>query len=116
MRNQGPSSSRLLPSLAALALVVSSGIAPVHAQTGAPGTTPTTAAEMQRGVPGIDVDLGANGRPATNGVPGVDVDLRSQREAATNGVPGVDVDVDTRLAGAGADGLPATRSPIQDRN
>lgn len=118
MRNIKHSSTRLLPSLLAAGLVLSAGAGAVHAAAGSAGSTPTSAAEMQRGVPGIDIDLGTSERAATNGVPGVDVDLRAQRSAATNGVPGVDVDVDanTRMAGAGPAGTGAIRPPIQDRN
>lgn len=127
----GPSSIRRLPWVAAVALAVSAGALQVHAQ-GSTSGTPTRPAEMQRGIPGVDIDLGTNGRAATNGVPGVDVDLRSQRAGNTNGVPGVDVDlqapsagntngvpgvdVDTRTAGAGSSGTSGMRPPIQDRN
>lgn len=102
------------PSIFGSALLAAAAVtvAPVFAQTTT--NSGTTAAEVQRGVPGTDVDLNANGRSATNGVPGVDMDVGNPRR--NNGVPGVDVD--TRSAGAGpvrnsSDGQRAARA---DRN
>lgn len=54
------------------------------------GTTPRS--EMQRGVPGVDVDAGRNAQGA------VDVD-RANTERA-RGVPGVDVDTGRNAQGA----------------
>lgn len=113
MRNITPSSLRLLPCVVAAGFAFGLGMAPAHAQSGSTGTQ-TPPAEMQRGVPGVDVDLGTRGRAATNGVPGVDVDLQSQRSRTANGVPGVDVDAGSRVAGVGRNGT--MRPPIQDRN
>lgn len=129
MRNSRPSSMRLLSCVAAAAIAAGAGVQ-VHAQGSTPGTSPTTPAEMQRGVPGVDVDLGTSGRPGTNGVPGIDVDLSSRRPGNTDGGPGVDmrsqragdttgvaaVDGDTRTAGAGGARTTGMRKPIQDRN
>jgi hypothetical protein len=90
---------------AALMLLATSGIA--TAQTG-PTTRSGTGsassdAEVRRGVPGVDVDVGTRDRGARAGVPGVDVDARN---TARN--PG---DADTRRSGAG----PA-REARADRN
>lgn len=115
MRSTKPSRVRQLPCVIA-GLLAATIVAPVHAQTGANRTNATTAAEVQRGVPGVDVDLGTNGPPASNGVPGVDVDLGSPRGANASGIPGMDVDVDTSVAGARGGAARGAREPIQDRN
>lgn len=86
-------------------------VAGVASQVQAEGSS--SAAEVQRGVPGVDVDLNASKSK------GVDVDLQAgNRNDSDNGVPGVDVD--TRTAGAGAETQPSgsgqMRAPIQDRN
>lgn len=101
--------SRLLwPALAAVV-----AIAGVTSQVQAEGSS--SAAEVQRGVPGVDVDVNASRSK------GVDVDMQAgNRNDSDNGVPGVDVD--TRTAGAGAEtrtvdsGSGKMRTPIQDRN
>jgi hypothetical protein len=85
----------------ALALALSG--AAVFAQSSE--TTGTTSQEMQRGVPGTDVDVGrdAQGR---GGVPGIDVDVGRNR-----------TDVDTRASGARGDMTLAERRRARaDRN
>jgi hypothetical protein len=88
----------------ALALAMSG--AAVFAQSSE--RTGTTGQEMQRGVPGVDVDVGrdAQGR---GGVPGVDVDVGRNRDASP--------DVDTRASGARGDMTLAERRRARaDRN
>lgn len=116
MRTTRTSSLRLLPCMLAAGLLMGAGVASVHAHPGSAATTRTTPAEMQRGVPGIDVDLGTSEPASRNGVPGVDVDLRAQRRGTADGVPGVDVDANTRVAGAGTAGTGTSLPPRQDRN
>lgn len=67
---------------------------PALAQTSGSGSTPR---EVQRGVPGMDVDvnMNADGRARSNGVPGVDVDVRSRADRGNTASP------DTRASGAG---------------
>lgn len=70
-------------------------------------------AEVQRGVPGVDVDVNKSSSK------GVDVDLQAgNKNDSDNGVPGVDVDA--RKSGAGPDtrtmASKEQRRPIQDRN
>ena len=70
----------------------------------------TSQSEMQRGVPGVDVDAGRNARGA------VDVDVnRDTRTERDRGVPGVDVDVGRNARGA-VDVDTGTRAPRADRN
>ena len=70
----------------------------------------TSQSEMQRGVPGVDVDAGRNARGA------VDVDMnRDTRTERDRGVPGVDVDVGRNARGA-VDVDTGTRAPRADRN
>lgn len=70
------------------------------------GTGSTSSdAEVRRGVPGVDADVGTRDRGANSGMPGVDVDTRNTR---TN--PG---DADTRRAGSGTRTERAARA---DRN
>jgi hypothetical protein len=68
-------------------------------------TSGTTQSEMNRGVPGVDVDAGRNARGA------VDVDVNRPRNE--RGVPGVDVDVGRNARGA-VD-VDRTRAPRADR-
>jgi hypothetical protein len=104
--------STFSPFLAAtVAAVLTTLGAPAHAQ--ARDGSQTTPREVQRGVPGTDVDLNTNGRAARNGVPGVDVDVGNPRR--NNGVPGVDVD--TRSSGANAEAMGGqSRAARADRN
>ena len=69
-------------------------------------TTGTTRSETDRGVPGVDVDVGRNARGA------VDVN-RAPRSERDRGVPGVDVDVGRNARGA-VD-VDRTRAPRADR-
>lgn len=71
----------------------------------------TSQQEMQRGVPGVDVDTGDRADGA------VDIDTNAGRnEAETDrGVPGVDVDTGANARGA-ADVDVDTRAPRADRN
>lgn len=71
----------------------------------------TNQSEMQRGVPGVDVDTGDRADGA------VDIDTNAGRnEAETDrGVPGVDVDTGANARGA-ADVDVDTRAPRADRN
>jgi len=89
----------------AIALFAASGYA--GAQTGpttSGGTgSASSAREVQRGVPGVDVDVNTGDRGRRAGVPGVDVDVRNP--AAPGG------DADTRRSGAG----PATRADRRAR-
>lgn len=102
----------LWPSLAIAASLLAGQ---AHAQ--ASGST-NTSREMQRGVPGTDVDvnMNANGRARNNGVPGVDVDVRSN--AGRNNPTGSD----TRAAGASGatmdrgDAATQQRAARADRN
>lgn len=86
----------------------------VHAaaQTSSQSNSATRAPEMQRGVPGVDVDVGTNAPARRNGVPGVDVDVRtgaSNREQRR--------DANTRASGAGPDtGTAADGRARADRN
>lgn len=77
------------------ALALAGALAAVQVQAQSSGSTPR---EVQRGVPGTDVDVNTNasGPARSNGMPGVDVDVRNNanRSAAGN--------ADTRAAGAGA--------------
>ena len=97
----------------ALALAISAFVLPAHAQSSGTSGSGTTSQEMQRGVPGVDVDTRTTGRPRANGVPGVDVDVGGTRR--DTGVPGVDVD--TRASGAAAGtGTTDRRAARADRN
>ncbi len=70
------------------------------------GTGSTSSdAEVRRGVPGFDADVGTRDRGANSGMPGMDVDTRNTR---TN--PG---DADTRRAGSG---MRTERAARADRN
>jgi hypothetical protein len=89
-----------------------SGVA-MQVQAQSTSGTPTTQQEMQRGVPGVDVDVGTSGRARSNGVPGVDVDVNTTNRRA-GGTAGVDVD--TRTSGAGAGTRRAERQARMDRN
>jgi hypothetical protein len=91
----------------ALALAMSS--AAVYAQSSA--ATGTTSQEMQRGTPGVDVDVGKDARNK-GGLPGVDVDVGAN--ARSNRASGMDVD--TRASGAGAGTNVAERRLRADRN
>jgi hypothetical protein len=86
--------------IAAVALVAIAGAT----QAQSPGTTP---AETQRGVPGVDVDVGRNAKGA------VDVNTNANRRERDRGVPGVDVDVGRNAQGA-VD-VDRTRAPRADR-
>lgn len=113
----------LLPAFAA-ALAIG-GIA---SQVQAEGSS--SSAEVQRGIPGVDIDLPSRSQGADvdlqagsqndrdAGVPGVDVDTRTSGAGPDAGMPGVDVD--TRTSGAasdtGAAGSEETFAPAQDRN
>ncbi|HWP18374.1 MAG TPA: hypothetical protein VNO84_04565 [Burkholderiaceae bacterium] len=74
----------------------------------------TSQSEMQRGVPGVDVDTGRRADGA------IDVDTnrsegaRTQRSETDRGVPGVDVD--TGRNAQGAVDVDTTRAPRADRN
>ncbi len=92
-----PSTKHLIGPALAVAVSLLAGHA--LAQTAGSGTTNR---EMQRGVPGTDVDLNTRGRAATNGVPGVDVDVRGNANRARQGS-------DTRASGAGAAGTTMER-------
>lgn len=74
--------------LAATASIVCA-LTAAQAQT---GTDRDTQAEMNRGVPGVDVDVGRNADGA--------VDVKRDNSEAARGVPGVDVDVGRNASGA----------------
>lgn len=87
--------------------------------------TGTTAAqrEMNRGVPGVDVDVGKNAKGAVD----VNVNRNNANEPAPSsnetarGVPGVDVDVGRNARGAvdvhtNGSGATTGRAPRADRN
>ena len=76
----------------------------VSASAQNPGTTP---AEMQRGVPGIDVDVGRNAKGA--------IDVNRANDETSRGVSGVNVDTGRS---ADSDDAPAlrTRRARADRN
>ena len=96
-----PSKSTLWPALAvALSLVAGQAIAQASGSTG-------SSRDMQRGVPGADVDVNRTGSSRDRGVPGVDVDVRTNRDART--------DVDTRTSGAGAAGATMDRDASGQR-
>lgn len=98
-----PSKFLLWPALAAAIAV--GGIA---SQVQAEGSSST--AEVQRGVPGVDVDLNANRSQ------GLDVDMQAgAQNDSDNGI--TNTDPDTRTLGAGGDmDSGSTRTPIVDRN
>lgn len=84
----------------------------VSAQEGTRDSSPP--AEVQRGVPGVDVDLNANRSQ------GLDVDMQAgNRNDADNGI--ARTDPDTRTLGAGSDTTVSSdtggemRTPIADR-
>lgn len=71
---------------------------------------PTSQSEMQRGVPGVDVDTGSRADGA------VDIDTNANRnQQGDRGVPGVDVDVGDNARGA-ADVDVGAPEPRADRN
>lgn len=105
------SKSLWTPAIAAAISVLAFG---AQAQTGTGTGTSTTQGEMQRGVPGVDVDTRATGRPTPGGVPGVDVDVRN-RDSRTGERRANEVE--TRRSGAGADMMTADeRRARADRN
>ena len=115
--NRSRQTSRILlwPALAAAVFAFAM---PVQAQaqsssaTSGTGTT-TPPGEMQRGVPGVDVDTRAGGQPTTGGVPGVDVDVQRRGTARPErGRP----EADTRTSGAGAAMTADERRARADRN
>lgn len=95
-----------------------------------------TRSEMDRGVPGVDVDTGRNasgavdvdraGNETSRGVPGVDADVGRNADGAVDmnagraeddrsrGVPGVDVDAGRNASGAMD--IDRERAPRADRN
>lgn len=97
---------RTLPTLAALA--IASVCAAALAQTTSPGTaatttgTTTTQTEMNRGVPGVDVDVGRNAKGAVD----VDVDKNTNARNA----PGM-----RDAPAATSDTMPAPRAARADR-
>jgi hypothetical protein len=110
----------LMPALAA-ALAIGG----VTGQVMAEGSS--SSAEVQQGVPGVDVDMNAsrsqgmdmdmqagNRNDSDNGVPGADVDTRTLGAGADTGT--ASSDSDTTTLGAGADTGSDMRAPIQDRN
>ena len=70
-----------------------------------------TRKEIDRGVPGVDVDVGRNANGA--------VDVKTNRSTGDRGVPGVDVNVGRNADGAidvnRTDGNRTTRAPRADR-
>lgn len=99
----------------ALAAAVFAFAMPVQAQSSSAtsGTgTSTPSGEMQRGVPGVDVDTRAGGQPTTGGAPGVDVDVRNRDTTR----PERGVQEDTRTSGAGAAMTEDERRARADRN
>lgn len=101
------------PAIAAAIAVLAFG-AQAQSSSATSGTgTSTPSGEMQRGVPGVDVDTRAGGRPTTGGVPGVDVDVQQRGTARPErGVP----ETDTRTSGAGAAMTADERRARADRN
>lgn len=98
---------RMTLAATAAALLALSGAA--QAQSNTDGRT--SQSEMQRGVPGVDVDVGRNAKGA------VDVDVnRNARSERDRGVPGVDVDVGRNAKGAVDVNTGSTRAPRADRN
>jgi hypothetical protein len=109
------------------ALAAVFAVAGVVSQVQAEGSS--SSAEVQRGVPGVDVDMNAS----RSGLPNVDLQAGNQNDS-DNGV--MRTDPDTRTLGAGADTGTTTssdtstlgasadtgdsgsqmRAPIQDRN
>lgn len=95
-------SKTLWPALAvALSLVAGQALAQASGST-------SGSREMQRGVPGADVDVNRTGSSRDRGVPGVDVDVRTNRNAAR-------ADADTRTSGAAAAGATAERDASGQR-
>lgn len=91
-------------SLIAAASALAMG-ATVQAQT----TSPDTKAEMDRGVPGVDVDVGRNAQGA--------IDIKRENSETARGVPGVDVDTGRNARGAvDVDVDRGARAPRADRN
>lgn len=76
---------------AAVSLLALAGVVLAQSAIGA-GTT--SQSEMNRGVPGADVDVGRNARGA------VDMDVGRPGNGTGHGVPGVDVDADSNARGA----------------
>jgi len=84
----------------------------------AQSTTTTTQSEMDRGVPGVNVDVGRNADGAVDidranterarGVPGVDADIGSNARGA--------VDVDAGSANRADTDTSGMRTPRADRN
>lgn len=104
--------SRFLVWPAIAAAIAVGGIA---SQVQAEGSS--SKAEVQRGVPGVDVDLNANRKT------GVDVDMQAgARNDSDNGPGGEKPDTGTLGAGAdtgstaGSGDTGTMRAPIQDRN
>jgi len=97
--------------LAGAALAAVLGAAGVTSQVYAEGSS--SAAEVQRGVPGVDVDLNANRSQ------GLDVDMQAgNQNDSDNGI--LRSDPDTQTLGAGADTTTTDtgsemREPIADR-
>ena len=96
----------LVPAIAAA--IALGGIVSVQAQSQSQEGS-SSPAEVQRGVPGVDVDVNAN----KGGLPNLDVQAGNKNDS-DNGI----LKPDTSAAGAGpekqsADGM---RKPIQDRN
>lgn len=96
----------LASALGAMLLMAPGLAAAQNTPTSPSGTGSTSSdAEVRRGVPGVDADVGTRDRGANSGVPGVDVDTRNTRTS-----PG---DADTRRAGSGTRTERAARA---DRN
>jgi hypothetical protein len=113
--------SKIRMSIAASAAALMAFTGAVQAQTTATDVDErTTQSEMQRGVPGVDVDTGRRADGA------IDIDVGRQdragdatRQGTTTerdrGVPGVDVDVGNNARGA-VDVNTTRRAPRADRN
>lgn len=97
----------VLASAVGLVLSAASGLTLAQNTPTSPSGTGSTSsdAEVRRGVPGVDADIGTRDRGNNSGVPGVDVDTRNTR---TN--PG---DADMRRSGSGTRVERAARA---DRN
>jgi len=85
--------SILAPALGAALLAVSGIAAAQNTPTAPSGTgSASSSAEVRRGVPGVDADVGTRDRGRAAGVPGADVDVRTRNQAG---------DTDLRRSGAG---------------
>ncbi len=104
---QSKSKSRLAVTALAAALTVGGGLL---TQVYAEGSS--SPAEVQRGVPGVDMDVNASRTQ------GLDIDAQAgNRNDRDNGI--ANTDPDTRTLGAGSDTMDSdsqSRPPIQDRN